>query len=284
MLLAAALKTHQLGTEPVAEVSLLTSRWFLILIVECEFALSLWLLSALHPQWSWRVTLTAFTAFGGVTFAKGLSGEASCGCFGRVEINPWYTLVFDLAAVVALCAFPPTRTGLSNRKSNLLRYAIVVCVAIPLGTVGGGAMAQYEPARLTEAGQILGDGDFVLIEPALWLGKHFPLLKHIDIGSQLQHGEVVVVLYKHDCAKCRMAIRKYDTIARFRAGEVRAPRVAIIEMPPYQLIAEHTEVVHSACLRGRLSDLHRWFCVTPLAVRLFDGTVFGFTEEPQFEL
>ena len=41
LIVAAGLKCYQLGSGPVAESGLLTSRWFLILVVEFEFSSSL---------------------------------------------------------------------------------------------------------------------------------------------------------------------------------------------------------------------------------------------------
>ena len=49
LLTAAALKGHQLATEPVAETGLLTSRWFLIGVVEFELFFGLCLLAGLYP-------------------------------------------------------------------------------------------------------------------------------------------------------------------------------------------------------------------------------------------
>ncbi len=54
LLTAAGLKGYQLATEPVAEDGLLTSRWFLIAVVEFELTFSLWLLSGSYPQWACR--------------------------------------------------------------------------------------------------------------------------------------------------------------------------------------------------------------------------------------
>jgi len=47
LLSAAALKRHQLATEPVAETSLFTFRWFMIGVVEFEIFFGLWLLTGL---------------------------------------------------------------------------------------------------------------------------------------------------------------------------------------------------------------------------------------------
>ena len=48
LLTAATLKGVELATEPVANTSLLTSRWFLV--IQVEFLFGLWLLSGLRPR------------------------------------------------------------------------------------------------------------------------------------------------------------------------------------------------------------------------------------------
>ena len=37
--------------------------------------------------------------------------------------------------------------------------------------------------RLVTSGDIIGDSDFVVLEPETWVGKVFPLIPYIDIGS-----------------------------------------------------------------------------------------------------
>jgi len=50
LLTAAALKGYQLAAGPVAETGLLTSRWFLIGVVEFELFFGLWLLAGPPPS------------------------------------------------------------------------------------------------------------------------------------------------------------------------------------------------------------------------------------------
>ncbi|MFV1965060.1 MAG: MauE/DoxX family redox-associated membrane protein [Pirellulaceae bacterium] len=99
LLIAAALKAWQLSTEPVAEDGLLTSRGFLIALVEFELLFGLCLLFGLVPRVTWPIAMLCFVGFSCVALYKALSGAASCGCFGKVEVNPWYTFAFDVGAV-----------------------------------------------------------------------------------------------------------------------------------------------------------------------------------------
>ena len=109
LLTAAVLKTHQLATEPVLGAGLVESRWFLATAVQYELLLGFWLISGHFPRAAWWVALGTFGAFAVVAAAKGIAGEASCGCFGRIAMSPWLTLTLDVSAVVALCWCDPRR-------------------------------------------------------------------------------------------------------------------------------------------------------------------------------
>jgi hypothetical protein len=37
-----------------------------------------------------------------VSLYLALAGQRSCGCFGRMTVSPWLTLIFDIAAMAAL--------------------------------------------------------------------------------------------------------------------------------------------------------------------------------------
>jgi len=190
LLSAALLKGHQLATEPVAETGLLTSRWFLIGVVEFELVFGLWLWLGLYPRRTWQLALLCFSTFGCVTLYKALSGEATCGCFGRVPVNPWYTLVLDLAAVTALLRWrpargaetsplPPVGEGPGVRARAGTRLGWILGISLAAGIPAALSMASYQAATLDEAGDIFGDSQFVVLEPETWVGKRFPLLKHM---------------------------------------------------------------------------------------------------------
>ena len=270
LLIAAALKGYQLATEPVANNGILTSRWFLIAQVEFELMFGLLLLSGLYKRLMWMVALVCFVGFSLVTLYKGLAGAASCGCFGQVEINPWYTLIFDLAAVTALLIFRPSGKHRQYVQFHWLRSAMVAAVALVAGIPGGLAMASYIPAAVTSQGNIIGDGQIVVLEPETWVGKRFPLLKYIDIGDQLERGNWIVLLYHHDCPQCHEAIRKYEQMAKDLAGNEDFLQIALIQVPPYG-IASIGQNLH--CSSGRLINTKEWFITTPTVVLLESGTI-----------
>lgn len=119
LLTASAFKMHQLATGPTTEDSLLTSRWFLIALVEAELALGLFLLIGAYPKQARHAALAAFTAFSLMSLYHALTGAASCGCFGKLHISPWSTLLFDLLAAAALWRWVP-----SASNENMCIYGV----------------------------------------------------------------------------------------------------------------------------------------------------------------
>ncbi len=129
LLLAAVLKTHQLVTVPAIGDGILHKRWFHICLVEFEFAFCVWLLLGLFPRWARWATVLLFTLFGGVSFYKGLSGEASCGCFGAAKVNPWFTTILDFVLVfLSVFAGNVTKKTLIHRFSVRGRAAALICL------------------------------------------------------------------------------------------------------------------------------------------------------------
>ena len=107
LMVAALLKAWQLATEPVLGHSILDNRWLLIAVVEGELGLACCLLAGVAPKLTWLAALGCFSMFTLVSLSKGLAGEASCHCFGRLPTNPFLTATLDLSFVVALLIWRP---------------------------------------------------------------------------------------------------------------------------------------------------------------------------------
>ncbi len=271
LLTAAGLKGYQLATEPTLDKTLFTSRWLLIAQVEFELFMGIFLLSGLYKRLVWLVMLVCFVAFSCVTLYKGLSGEASCGCFGKIEINPWYTFVFDTCAIMVLLTFRPERTNSRPMQPSWGRPVMLVVLVLAATISGGWTMARYQPAVLDSDGDLIGDSDFIVLEPEAWIGKPLPLLRYIDIGHRLAKGKWVVILYHHDCADCKEAIPKYEQMALEVADKPEAPRFAFIEVPP--CVVDRFDPRIAVCDYGVLTDRKQWFVETPTVISLEDGKV-----------
>ena len=263
LLTAALLKAWQLATGPVAGDGLLGSRWSLALMVALELVFGLWLLAGIAPRATWLVALTCFSCFAVVSFAKALAGHTSCGCFGRVPVNPWYTVVLHLAAVSALIRWQPYQRRLSFTARRLSSAAAIMGVTAALLAVGipaGLALRSHSTETLAEMGGGLGNKRTVLLEPEKWVGKGFPLFDYIDIGSELEFGEWIVVLYREQCPSCQEAVARYEALARDLAGAPGAPRVALVEVAPSH---GDSRLPGSACVLGRLRNVTQWI-IAPL--------------------
>ncbi|MBW7989259.1 MAG: hypothetical protein FVQ84_04480 [Planctomycetes bacterium] len=288
LLAAAVLKGWQLLTEPVANNDIWSYRPFLILTVEFELALAIWLLSGLFKKAAWLAGLLCFSAFSVVTLYKALTGADSCGCFGSVHINPWITLlIIDLPAVMALLIFrpglslPPALSFLRKQKSikNLLkeflaplpsapRFAMTAFLTISILGISAPILALNEPPQVTSSYEIL--------EPKTWIGKELPILEHIDIAESLRKGTWLVLLYHYDCPDCGTAIPKYEQIARDLAGNEDFLRIALIAVPPY---GQGPASENSPCTLGQLAETKEWFVTTPAVALLTDGKVTSAWEE-----
>lgn len=118
LLIAAGLKAHQLATTPSLGDDLLEARWFNVFVVEFEILFGIWLLFGLLPKLTWLASVGLFSIFATVSAFKGITGEASCGCFGEVAINPWITAEFDLGVVGMLVWARPRSLPLSAGRIN----------------------------------------------------------------------------------------------------------------------------------------------------------------------
>jgi hypothetical protein len=281
ILAAAALKTHELATRPAKNLNILSYRWSLALLVEVQIVLGLWWLSGLYRRLAWLAALVCFTFFTGVTIYEGLAGYESCGCFGAVEVHPWYTLVFDVCAVVALLVFRPDLSRARPASRRKLRLGLVAALAVVGGVAALAAIASFEPARVSDTGEIVGGQDTaVVVEPETWRARPFPLLKHIDVGERLRTGQWEVLLYRWDCESCHRVIEQKEPLAAMMGGPSEAGGIALISIPPHAPPGREMVGEDSPFLVGKLSDAHDWFIGTPTVLSLADGVVMEVQAEP----
>jgi thiol-disulfide isomerase/thioredoxin len=274
LLIAAVLKGWQLITEPVANNSIWTYRPFLILTVEFELALAIWLLSSLFKKAAWLASLLCFSVFSVITLYKGITGAESCGCFGSIHVNPWITLfAIDLPAVLSLALFRPKGENLLAWPS-IPRFATAAAVGLLVLGITAPVLAFNEPPTITSSYEVL--------EPETWVGRKLPILEHIDIGKQLEKGIWLILLYHHDCPDCAAAIPKYEQMARDMAGNEDFLRIALIEVPPY---GQRPINDNSPCKLGRLTDTKEWFVTTPAVALLTNSRITSAWEgkAPDFE-
>ncbi len=261
LLAAAVMKGWQLLTEPVANNDIWTYRPLLVLTVEFELALAIWLLSGLFKKAAWLAVLLCFSVFSLVTLYKGLTGAESCGCFGTVHVNPWITLfAVDVPAVVLLALFRRPKGEKLLAWPSLSHFATTAALGIIVLAVTAPIIILKEPAAVTSSYEVL--------EPKTWIGKKLPILEHIDIADLLKHGMWLVLLYHYDCPDCAKAIQSYENIAREISGNGGFVQIAFVEIPPY---GQGLVRADSPCVLGRLANVKEWFVTTPAVALLENG-------------
>jgi hypothetical protein len=269
LLFAAAMKAYTPVSESPEKANWLSRPAVILAAIEMEIALSVWLLSGIHRRLAWRAALGCFVVFTGVSAYKGLIGAASCGCFGGLHTNPWYTAAFDVAAVVALLLFPPRGDEPIDSAPSPKRMFSAVAIALACAALGAGTMLSRVPTALA-AGELeaSGPGSLVLLEPEKWIGQRLPLSRYIQADARWQSGTWLLVLYDADCPVCRKAVPRFAEMAG--AGQVN---VALIEIPPHQPEAAELTRLCPACVSGSLSEDKDWFATTPVAMLVEDGIV-----------
>ena len=103
LLFAAFSKWLALKSAPVTDFLLQAT------LLEMEFLLGVMLLLGVAPLLMGRIALCVFAAFAMASVGKILVGSASCGCFGEVDVSPWYSLSLNLVVMGFLIGVPPAR-------------------------------------------------------------------------------------------------------------------------------------------------------------------------------
>jgi hypothetical protein len=293
LLVAAGLKGYQLSAEPTIGNSLLDSRWLLMAAVEFELFFGLWLLANILPRPTWAAAIVCFGAFAGISLYKALSGYATCGCFGAVKVGPWYTTCLDVAIVVSLLYWRPSiafplpsgegkgEGGIPPPPFRLPPFVTVLLLFLLLGLPAAYAMGSYTDTTLSDAGQIIGDGKIVVLEPEKWIGKRFPLLPFIEDSSRsvksgqlplrerLVEGEWLVVLYRDGCPRCRKILDHYRrNVEQSMHERKQSIPMVVVEIPPVAQV-----VTPDWCDTGMLDTRYHWFLTTPVALHLHGGVV-----------
>ena len=295
LIIASVLKSHQLLTEPIISKGFWESWQFFLIQIPLELGLGIWLVCGLFRKAAWLLGVLSFGLFIGVTLQKGLTGAESCGCFGRVHVNPWITFsAMDVPFFVLLLIFRPKGEKLLPPPWPSARHffgvAIPTFILLPALVL---VLAFNKPPEKTDKYEVIKPQDWakkeavtakpVIEKPAdrnqpaqpkiTRETEEWPMLKHIDVADSLRNGVVVVLLYHWDCPNCREAIRKYNKMCSELGGGEGSMRFAFIEIPPYGQEKDNPVPQDTSCLKGRLDSSKQWYITTPLVVLIENGTV-----------
>lgn len=104
---AAGLKIHGLILGTITHDYFLSSLRIQILSIELELLLGFWLLSGWCVKGAWFVALGFFGVLSCISLYIAIIGHSSCGCFGRINVNPLFTFILDLVIFLLLILFHP---------------------------------------------------------------------------------------------------------------------------------------------------------------------------------
>lgn len=259
---AGVLKAAQLIAEPALALAIPVGQFLVPLQIAVELGIGVLILSGLYWRQLRWAALMLFTTFAVYSFYLATNGATTCGCFGAIEVHPWWTFALDAVVVTGLLlsilgrTSPPTLI-VSNWQ---VAFTFTLVALSIVGAIALGWFATPPAASLTAV------GDLIVLEPEDWIGMPLPIAEYLD--ADLSKGDWVILLHRHDCPECQEAAPRYEELAATQ-------KIALIEMPPYG----GDPASHGTALHARLPDDREWFVQTPVEIRLDDGVVVSATTE-----
>jgi hypothetical protein len=168
-LTAACFKAYAYFSDSLQPLFYVLSPKWQILLMEGECLLGLWLISGFYRRPALVAALVTFVTFSAVNFFLGVLGRPSCGCFGNVQVNPWYVFTLDLLAVIAIIYSRPWEGLLQGVRGFGLPKALCgLAVSLLLFTGSGLAFLSPSFGRLLA----IWRGESVEVKPAVsFLGQ-----------------------------------------------------------------------------------------------------------------
>jgi hypothetical protein len=229
LLTAAALKLHGWAVDPVRPTG-----WFAIpavqfTIVLVEAALGVWFLTGWANSAAWLAAFSLFSLFSVVSFRQGWIGEASCGCFGSLAVNPWLAFGIDVAALALLAITRPSRDDFSALRLTLTTGVMRTAFAVVLIAGAGLGVLTWRHGSLDAAFASLRGDSLTLSPPLVDLGSGPANASRVAEVELFNHTAEPVLIYggTSDCS-CTVAgnlpLRIAPSESQKLQVQVRLPR------------------------------------------------------------
>lgn len=274
LLFAAGLKYLYIATTPLLPADSGWEHWIWIIQIEFEVIWGLWLLLGSYPRFTRLASALLFTTFAAFSGYGVMMGHESCGCFGVVRVKPLVAFALDIFFALAFLCIRVGEESERGRAGLPLGRLVVVLVvwalfSVPIALFSSGPRI----ANVLEDDAITGDRHAILLDPQQWIGKRFPLVKHIDVGPTFVRGHWHLLFVRPGCPYCEEALQQLFEDSHLQATDKEA-RWAIVELPPLDENASTAELpVHAKVLVGRLDKGRIWIAKIPFVVILADGIV-----------
>ncbi len=281
LLLAGGLTCYRFAMLPIASVSPSRLPGLQPALIAWETFLGLWLISGALPRAARRVAISCFSVFACYTLYEALAGKADCGCFGQVEVNPWFTFILDVSIVLALTFLGKPGAGNAG-NSRWAQQKWPVAAAAALGLAAGVTVAMLHPKVVSAANGLASadNGRIVILEPHHWIGHRLPVLGHIvsqhgntPLGQRLATGNWVIMFYHASCDECRRTIPIYEQLAQREMLAGKTPHVAFVRVPSGSGVSAGGLFHSNIALHGTMDATHDWFAETPIVLQLHNRTV-----------
>ena len=250
-------------------------------LITLETFLGLWLVSGALPRAARRVAIGCFSVFACYTLYEALAGKADCGCFGQVQVNPWFTFILDVSLALALTFLGKPGAGKAG-NSRWARQKWPVAAAAAIGLAVGVTVAMLHP-KVVSAANGLASADnsrIVILEPHHWIGHRLPVLGHIvsqhgntPLGQRLATGNWVIMFYHASCDECRRTIPIYEQLAQREMLAGKTPHVAFVRVPSGSGVSARGLFHSNIALHGTMDATHDWFAETPIVLQMRSGRV-----------
>ena len=261
LLAASGLKTVQLFLSPADDALLGDSRILTVLVIEFEILLTGWLISGIAQRPARAFAIITFVVFAVASLKMALEGQSSCGCFGLLKVNPWITLLIDLATITLLMKWQPAAAAAKAHKTR--RWFVVILA----GWMLLAAFMAQGPSTLSIsdlAGMDKSSG-FVIVEPEKWIGERLPLLPFIETDHQIASGPWLLVLVHHDCDMCQLLVSQLNA-----KDSTEPTKTLLVEVAPNN---EPWAFENGSLFLARLNRQHEWFAKVPAMIEIDNGVV-----------
>lgn len=278
LVLAAGLKSWQVANSPGLLVYSSYSDFFHIVQIGIEFAVGI--MALLGVNWAQVRALATglFTAFAIYSFVLAIRGVNSCGCFGAVEVSPWWTFCVDLAVVVGLMGEKWLEVKQLDLNVSLrscfhekrVKHVWLLAICSVAWVLFLASVMHLRPMQNAYNPIFQAVANRTILTPESWINQSFPLKDMIDVD--LSKGDWIVLLHRQDCLDCQIAVPQYEELSH----KLRTASIALLEVPSSKS-AENS--MYFSCTFGRLSPDREWFVQTPVEIRIRDGIVVDASKE-----
>jgi hypothetical protein len=257
LLTSAALKVQSVLTDPLAQDGLLSSPRIQIATIQIEILLGLWLSSGLAARGAWAVTLGFFAILASASLYLALEGQRSCGCFGKVKVNPWATFALDISVMLALAIWRPRTMAEISQPAWILGIVRIAIGTAAILVVFGGVivLALDSPAAVLARLR----GEVVAVEPGM-----------VDLGEGV----------RFDSRQFTIQLTNYaDQPVQFLGGTANCSCIATTDLPITVPARESRSIRIDATFRGGTGRFQHTFTLytdnakQPVVIARFAGRV-----------